>query len=123
MPARSRNKIKKKSESTGGLDIIVDGETYRYDPDLISWEQELELFQATRLSRTDIFAAFATNTWAPVLIAGIVFLARRSNGERVTFKQVADAIDYTSEIDVKILGQSDDDVIDVEALPEGPAAD
>lgn len=123
MPPRSARRAQKKAGAGVGLDITVDGQVYRYDPSDVTWRQELELFNATKLTRTDIFKAFANQSFAPVLVAGLVFLARRSAGDKVSFDEVAEAISYSSEIDVEILGDGVDEPIEAAALPEGQAAD
>jgi hypothetical protein len=122
MATRStRQRAKKTAPTRAGFRITVDGEPYIYDPDDVSWEHEAELYQAVKLTKNDIGAAFANKSFAPFLIAGLVFLGRRADGDAVTYKQVADAITYDSEIEIEILAEVD--AIETTALPEGQAAD
>jgi hypothetical protein len=117
VPPRSARQ-KKPTPPASGFKITVDGEVYFYDPEDVSWEHDAELFKALKLTRRDIQAAFASGSYAPFMVAALVFLGRRAAGEQVTFKQVADPINDATEIALEIIseGEADDG-------PEDPAAD
>lgn len=117
MPPRARQK--KTTTPKSGFKITVDGEVYFYDPDDVSWEHDAELFRAVKLTRRDISAAFSSGSYAPFLVACLVFLGRRAAGDNVTFKQVADPITDSTEINVEIIGEDDES----DDAPEDPAAD
>lgn len=126
MANRANRRSQKKSNDATVIEITVDGEKYLFDTSTITYPVELELFNATKLTMTAIFSAIEDENIAPFMIAGLVFLSRRSTGEKVRFSAIAEAIDYESEIEVRIIGDSDEDDQDDEAgekVPEGRAAD
>lgn len=122
MPPRSQRRAQKKAGDTTRVIITVDGETYVFDSSEINYKAELELFQQSKLTMAGVFTALGQENFAPFMIAALVFLSRRSNGDTVTFDQVAGAIEYSSEIEFKIPDASDAIEAEVVDLPEAPAA-
>lgn len=117
MPTRETRRASK--DDGARMTISVDGESYSFDSNEVDYKAELDLFNASKLTMASIFTAMSAGSFAPFMIAAIVFLARRSAGEKaVTFDEIAESIDYASEIDVHVESESE-----AAELPEGPAVD
>jgi hypothetical protein len=121
LPPRSARRAQKKDDTATVVTITVDGEPYLFDSSEITYKVELELFHASRLTMDGVFKALAQDDFAPFLVAALVFLARRSAGDKVTFDQVASSIEYSSEVGFKI-GRDDESQTE-DSPPEAPAAD
>lgn len=118
MPNREQRRAAKDDENTV-ITITVDAVEYVFDPMNVTSAIERELWVAAGLTQTGILGAFARREFAPFMIAGLVFLARRSRGDRVTYEAIEESITIGSEIDINMDG---DDATESEA-PEVPAAD
>jgi hypothetical protein len=82
------------------LSITVDGVAYRFAFSDLTNEIELELFRQSGLTIPQIFAAIEAGSFAPFMVAALVFLARRVEGDRITYAEVSSAITYSSEMDL-----------------------
>lgn len=118
MPPRSARRAQKKTGDNIAMTITVDGEPYVFDTSDITSAIDRELYLQSRLTMAGVFSGMDSGNVSPFFIAALVFLARRTAGEKVTYTQVEEAIGFDSEIDVKI--HDGDEVADG---PEAPAAD
>lgn len=120
MPPRStRRKQAKTGDGRVAVKISVDGESYLFDTSVITHRHELALWNQARLTYAEVFTALNNEKPAMFMLAALVFLAQISAGEKVAYDDVAEAITYSSEIDIEILDDTD---AETEA-PEVPAAD
>lgn len=120
MPPRStRRKQAKTGDGRVAVEIIIDGESYMFDTSVITHRHELALWNQARLTYAEVFQALGNDKPGLFLLAGLVFLAQISHGDQVRYDDVAESITVSSEIDVKILDDTD---AETEA-PEVPAAD
>jgi hypothetical protein len=100
MPNRAQRRSAKSTKTDNVVvSVTVNGESYSYDRDETDWRTEAELMQAIGLTPMNLIAKLGQGNYAPFMVAGIVFLARRAQGDPVTFDQIADAIDYAAEIE------------------------
>lgn len=100
MPNRAQRRSAKSTKTDNVvIAVTVDGETYRYDRDETDWRTEAELMQAIGLTPMNLIAKLGQGNYAPFMVAGVVFLARRSQGDPVTFEQIAESISYDAEVE------------------------
>lgn len=119
MPPRSARRAQKKTGDNIAMTITVDGEDYHFDTSDITSAIDRELYLQSRLTMAGVFNAMDAGNVSPFLIAALVFLSRRTAGDKVTYAQVEEAIGFDSELDVTI----HDDGDEVGDGPEAPAAD
>lgn len=74
--------------------ITVAGVTYTLTIGELTHAIELELYKASGLTVPEIVSSSERGSGAPFMIAALVFLARRQAGDRVTYDEVAEAINY-----------------------------
>lgn len=117
MPPRSERRRQKKDGDQAVMIIKVDGESYRFDSSEVTSAMDRELFLQSKLTLALVVTAMADGTVSPFMVAALIFLARRSAGETVTYDEIEQAIGFATEIDVEIPDDEDD------AAPEAPAAD
>ena len=98
-----------------GMTITVDGVSYPFRLSDISAAMELELYQQTGGLRLTQVVQDIAEAPAGFHIAALVFLARRSRGDQVTFDEIASHMGLASDIDVVM---EDDTNGAVDALPE-----
>jgi hypothetical protein len=98
----------KKSDAVElSMTMVVDGVSYRFNLADISAKMELALYQQSGLILTKVVQEVAESP-AGFHIAALVFLARLSRGDDVTFDEVADAMGLASEIEL-VLDDADAD--------------
>ena len=102
------------------MTIKVDGVAYPFNLSDVTASIELELYQQTNgLRLTQVISEIATAP-AGFHIAALVFLARRSRGDQVTFAEVADHMGLAS--DLEVVMDDDDAAPEAGGHPEVPAA-
>lgn len=74
--------------------ITVAGVTYLLTIGDLTAEIEIELYKASGLTVPEIVNASERGAGAPFMFAALVFLARRQAGDRITYDEVAAAINY-----------------------------
>lgn len=117
MPPRSERRQIRNGDADTVIAIEVDGQTYTVRMSDITSALDRELFlQSGGLTFAKVGAAFADGTFGAFLIAALVFLSRRIQGEQVTYAEIEKSIDYTSELKI-VNGDEENDG------PEAPAAD
>jgi hypothetical protein len=110
MPPRAqRRRQQRTGEDRAQVRLTIDGEEYLFDTAQVSHRHELALWQQARLTMLECFKALGDEKPALFLIAAIVYLARVSNGEKVTYDEVAEALTLSSDIDVHIVGDDDEE--------------
>jgi len=90
------------------ITITVDGEEYELVPARVPNRVELELYATTGLTVNELLMA---ETWPRFMIASVIFLARRTRGDVVTWDEVAEGITYDTIATREIAG-----------LPKAPEA-
>lgn len=96
----------RKAELDAGIAVLVDGERYEVRMGDLSSLDAAALRRATGFSFRGLMTAAATDPDIDV-IAGIVWLSRRINGEPLLdYTEVASAIGYDVEIDLADLDES-----------------
>lgn len=90
------------------MTLKVDGVSYPFRLSDVSASIELELYQQTNGLRLTQVISEIQSAPAGFHIAALVFLARRSAGDQVTFSEVADHMGLASNIEVE-LGTDEDD--------------
>ena len=101
--------------------ITVAGVAYTLTIGELTHEIELELYKASGLTVPEIVNASERGSGAPFMIAALVFLARRQAGDRITYDEVAQAINYRTlrdDFDLQVV-----DADETSSAPEAPAAD
>lgn len=117
MPNREQRRAAAKNNDDQSIIITVDAVKYRFDPGQMTSAIERELWTQAGLTEAGILGAFQRREFAPFMIAGLVFLARRSRGDQITYDEIEGSISYNSEIELDF-GDSDED-----EAPEVSAAD
>ena len=81
----------------------VDGVPYVFELSEVSSALEFELFRQTGsgLTLTQIFEAMESGPGS-FHLAALVFLARRSRGDEITFDEIAGAMGFGSAIEVEV---------------------
>lgn len=106
---------KRSSELNEGITIVVDGEDYTVTAGDLSALDTMALRRETGFSFRSLAASLQTDPDVD-LVAALVWLARRIDGEQMlSYAEVARDIGYDAEIDVK----EDDTEPEAETLPEG----
>jgi hypothetical protein len=91
------------------MTIVVDGVRYPFRLKDISASIELELYnQSGGLRLTKVIEEVVDGA-AGFHIAALVFLARRAQGDEVTFSEVAGSMGLTSDIEVIVDGDDQED--------------
>jgi hypothetical protein len=117
MPPRE---YKAKNAADVSMTFMVDGVRYPFNLADISANMELELYNQSGGLRLLKVINEVTEAPAGFHIAALVFLSRRSQGDQVTFDEVADHMGLASEIEVIV---DDDEDVEVEVdRPEAIAA-
>jgi hypothetical protein len=98
--------------------ITVDGVTYPFDLTTVTANIELELWRQAGLKLTQIVAEVAEAP-AGFHVAALVFLARRAQGDQITFDDVASHMGLASELNIEVV---EDDTPGDDDSPEALAA-
>jgi|GEM_PF-4335681 len=111
---------------SGATDIVmtitVDGVPYRFDLSNITAKMELDLYQQSGGLRLTKVMEELQDGATGFHIAAMVYLARRSEGDDITFDEVAEHMGIASEVDVHVEGEDDDDDTPEADRPEAIAA-
>lgn len=115
------NEYRKTEQSADlSMTIKVDGVAYPFNLSDVTASIELELYQQTGgLRLTQVISEIATAP-AGFHVAALVFLARRSRGDQVTFTEVADHMGLAS--DLEVIMDDEDDTSEAGGHPEVRAA-
>lgn len=81
--------------------IKVDGAPTTFDPSKLTSEIELELYRESGLTFTTIMRMLESGDVPLMAVVALVFMARRCEGERVDFHELARSISYGSIIDIE----------------------
>ncbi len=112
MPTKA-SAARKKKDASFTIAFKVDGVNYVVERDQLTSRIELELFKQSGLTFAEAMGALErTGTPIPFAIACLIFLARRSRGEQVTYDVILDGLSYEMDLEV----------IDETTEPTGPEA-
>jgi hypothetical protein len=106
---------KQKSANDFTMTLMVDGNRYPFSMSDISARMELELYRQSGLVLTKVIQEVSESP-AGFHIAALVFLARISRGDEITFDEVADSMGLASEIEVMVEDELADEVDTPKAL-------
>lgn len=99
-PPTSKARQRAAGQSEPDITIRVDGVTYAIRSDDLTARDARDLRKQTGMSFRAVMEA-ATEDPDIDIMAALVFLARRQDGDRkVTFDEIAEAITYSSEMEV-----------------------
>lgn len=118
MPPREVRRTDAAAEIT--MTIVVDSVSYRFDLSNITAAMELELYQQSGGLRLTKVMEEITDGATGFHIAAMIFLARRSEGDDITFADVANHMGLASDIEV-IIDEDEDEAAAV-TRPEAIAA-
>lgn len=111
----ARKKAKAEAEASSELTIVVDGVKYPLRLDEFSAKDAGALRKACGLSIRGCIAALQTDPDLDI-IAALVWLSRRQQGETVSYDEVAEELGYDSEVDyVANVDAADEDLDSPEA--------